>query len=82
MTRQDRRLERLRSIPTDYGWDELVAVLTALGYQLSNGAGSRRKFWRADNLAPISLHEPHGSQPVKRIYIRYVLETLIAAELI
>ena len=76
MTRQDRRLDRLRSIPADLKWAELVAVLSALGYTQQNGSGSRRKFWRADNLAPITLHEPHGSAPVCKQALRDIVDLL------
>lgn len=82
MTRHDRRLDRLRSIPADFKWSELVTVLEHLGYTLEKGSGSRRKFWRDDHLAPISMHEPHNNAPIGRTALRYVVETLTDASLI
>ena len=82
MTRHDRRLDRLRSIPADFKWAELVPILEHLGYTQENGSGSRRKFWREDNLAPISLHEPHNNAPIGKTALRYVVDTLSDANLI
>jgi predicted RNA binding protein YcfA (HicA-like mRNA interferase family) len=68
-------IERLKTIPADLTWDELVRVLSSFGYVEKKGKGSSRKF-RGDGLPAINLHEPHPAKIVKRYALRYVLETL------
>ena len=77
MSKADKLITRLLSLPKDFTWDELTAVLKYFGYsELSTGktGGSRRKFVNEKN-SIISLHKPHPGNIVKR----YALEIVIAA---
>ncbi|KEO52472.1 MULTISPECIES: type II toxin-antitoxin system HicA family toxin [Thalassospira] len=84
MGRKDKLIERLKSRPKDFSWDELVRLLTALGYTENNSGktgGSRRKFTHAT--APtISLHKPHPGNIVKLYVINEVLRLLTEEKLI
>ncbi|MDA0218977.1 MAG: type II toxin-antitoxin system HicA family toxin [Proteobacteria bacterium] len=79
MTRKDKLVARFRQRPRDFTWDELVRLLTMLGYhEATTGktGGSRRRFLHA-NAPAISLHRPHPGSIVKMYVmdeVRRVLE--------
>ena len=52
-------LQRLESKPSDYTQEELIGLMTALGYELKASGGSRRKFIQAEMKATLFLHQPH-----------------------
>lgn len=84
MGRADKLIARFKSRPKDFSWDELVRLLTALGYRevkTGKSGGSRRKFVH-DSAPTIALHKPHPGNIVKSYVIDYVLETLIEEKLI
>lgn len=84
MGRVDKLIARFKSRPKDFSWDELVRLLTALGYcevKTGKSGGSRRKFVH-DSAPTIALHKPHPGNIVKSYVIDYVLETLIEEKLI
>ncbi len=76
MSKLDKALARLSSRPSDYHWSELVALLTALGYHLEQGNGSRRNFIRTKGKLPLSLHEPHPNGILKAYAVKQVMEYL------
>lgn len=78
MSRNEKLLSRLVSIPTDFTWNELVSVLAYYGYKELKGGktgGSRRKF-ADDQKRIIALHKPHPSNLVKQYAIREVIAHL------
>jgi len=80
MSRNEKLLSRLLSVPSDFSWDELVRILSYFGYkELKPGktGGSRRKF-ADDNKHIISLHKPHPANIVKEYAIRLVIADLKA----
>ena len=84
MGRLDKLIARLKSRPKDFSWDELVRLLTSLGYQevkTGKSGGSRRKFIH-ETAPTIALHKPHPGNIVKSYVIDYVLELLIKEKLI
>lgn len=68
-------IERFKTCPSDFTWDDLVRLLRSFGYDEKKGAGSRRKF-RGKNLPSINLHEPHPGRIVKQYALRQVREML------
>lgn len=67
MSKIEKLIERLKSKPKDFTWEEMVKVLKYFGYdQISQGktGGSRRKFVN-QNQQIISLHEPHPQNVLK-----------------
>ncbi|PKP77140.1 MAG: hexulose-6-phosphate synthase [Alphaproteobacteria bacterium HGW-Alphaproteobacteria-3] len=78
MTRKDKLIARLKGRPRDLTWDELVRLLSALGYEEARSGktgGSRRRFVHAS--APIvSLHKPHPGNIVKMYVIDDVMRVL------
>ncbi|TDG35949.1 type II toxin-antitoxin system HicA family toxin [Pedobacter changchengzhani] len=78
MSRNEKLLSRLLSVPKDFTWDELISLLAYYDYKkIKSGktGGSRRKFADAKKNI-ISLHEPHPSNVMKGYAIRDVIEYL------
>jgi predicted RNA binding protein YcfA (HicA-like mRNA interferase family) len=71
----EKLIERFKTIPADFTWDELTRVLSHFGYAAKKGKGSRRKF-KAERLPTLILHEPHPGRIVKQYALRYVKEAL------
>ncbi len=76
MGKRDKLIARLRTVPADFTWNELKAMLKALGYREVQGSGSRVKFDNGDADKLISLHKPHPEKIVKRYALRQLIEKL------
>lgn len=79
MSKTEKLLQRLLSIPKDFTWEELVKLLAHFGFEeLKKGktGGSRRKFADAQKRV-IILHKPHPGDIVKEYAIKQVIEYLI-----
>lgn len=69
MDKIDKTIQKLKSNPKDFTWDELRKVLSHFGFEeLKAGktGGSRRKFVNSSKDI-ISLHEPHPQKTVKAL---------------
>ncbi|HWK07692.1 MAG TPA: type II toxin-antitoxin system HicA family toxin [Puia sp.] len=78
MSRTEKLLQRLLSVPKDLTWEELVKILAQFGYiELKKGktGGSRRKFADAKKNI-IILHKPHPGNIVKEYAIKQVIVQL------
>ena len=78
MNKKEKLLKRLLSVPKDFTWSELVAVLEMFGYQERTGGksgGSRRKFFNQP-FEPIYLHKPHPKEILKEYQIKIVIDKL------
>ncbi len=78
MSRQEKLIARLLSIPKDFTWDELIKILSSFGFEELKGGktgGSRRKFVDA-NKNIINLHKPHPANVLKEYAIKDVIEIL------
>ena len=76
MRQHKKLLERLRSRPKDFRWEQLKTVLGGFGYEEEKGSGSRRKFFNPTTSVSISLHQPHPGNELKSYQIKDVLEHL------
>ena len=76
MRQHKKLLERLRSRPKDFRWEQLKTVLSGFGYEEEKGSGSRRKFFNPTTGVSISLHQPHPGNELKSYQIKDVLEHL------
>lgn len=78
MSKHQKTREKMGRVPTptDVRWDDLVGLLTSLGFSEMQGSGSRRKFFHEQTKALIILHEPHPQPIVKAPYVRYVMQCL------
>jgi hypothetical protein len=78
MSKTEKLLQRLLSIPKDFTWEELVKLLAYFGFEkLKKGktAGSRRKFADGEKKV-IILHKPHPGNIVNEYVIRQMIEHL------
>ncbi|MBO5634858.1 MAG: type II toxin-antitoxin system HicA family toxin [Bacteroidales bacterium] len=78
MGTKQKLLDRLKSLPKDFTFDEAVSVLKTFGYTLRNKgttSGSRVSF-SAPGRAPIMLHKPHPKKIMKQYAIKQLLEIL------
>jgi hypothetical protein len=83
MGKKEKLIERLKSNPRDFTFEEMQTLLTYLGFELSNKgrtSGSRVKFIKGD--VAIILHKPHPRKELLEYQIKQVLEILIKEELI
>lgn len=84
MSRREKLIERLKSKPRDFSWDELVRLLEALDYReaaTGKTGGSRRRFVH-ETAPPIMLHKPHPGSIVKMYVVHEVLRVLSEEKLI
>lgn len=84
MGRKEKLIKRLKTVPTDFSYNELATLLSCLGYATQQGSGSRVKFLRTnDNGADmINLHKPHPDGILKEYVLKQVIEKLEKEELI
>ncbi len=84
MTRKEKLIQRLKSKPKDFTWNETTSLLTGLGFtEVKKGktGGSRRRFINSNNVV-ITLHQPHPGNILKRYQIEQIIETLSGFDLI
>lgn len=78
MSKTEKLLQRLLSVPKDFTWEELIKLLGLFGYvELKKGktGGSRRKFAN-ENKNVIILHKPHPGNIVKGYALKQVITQL------
>ena len=79
MSRFEKLLQRFRTRPRDFTYEELRRLLKGLGYaELTEGktSGSRVAFYSANREHIIRLHKPHPAKELKRYQINDVFDEL------
>ena len=76
MGKQEKLVARLKTVPADFTWQDLTALLKTLGYQKVQGSGSRVKFNNGNADQMINLHKPHPGNIIKRYALRQLIEKL------
>jgi hypothetical protein len=77
MGRKEKLIERFKSKPKDFTFDEMRNLLELLGFELSHKgktSGSCVKFIKGH--VPISLHKPHPREELLEYQIKMVIEGL------
>lgn len=77
MGKLEKMIERLKSNPKDFTFEEMQTLLLALGFELSNKgktSGSRVKFFK-DGVF-IILHKPHPRKELLSYQVKQIIETL------
>ena len=80
--KKEKLLEKLKSNPKDFTFDEMKTLLEALGFEMSNQgktSGSRVKFMRGN--IPLILHKPHPKKELLEYQIKQIVEVLEKEEL-
>lgn len=78
MSKTEKLIEKLKSKPKDFTWEELIKILKHCGYELvaqGKTGGSRRKFVNG-NKQIISLHQPHPQNILKAYQIEIIIKHL------
>ena len=79
MSKNDKLLTRLLSLPADFTWDELRRVLRLLGYEeqtTGKTGGSRRAFTNLETGNIIRLHKPHPGNILKGYQLKQLVQQL------
>lgn len=76
MSKTDKQLLRLLSLPKDFSWAALVSVMQNHHFELHSGSGSGRKFFHAKTQTVFFLHEPHPEKIVKRYALKIAITAL------
>lgn len=82
MSKIEKLKNRLASCPADFGWSELVTLLTQLGFEEIQGSSSRVKFNHTKLNCLIQLHKPHSEKILKRYIIKEILTVLKSEKLL
>lgn len=78
MGQKEKLMERLKSRPHDFTFEEAEALLRYYSYQKSNKgktSGSRVAFVSAEH-PPIFMHRPHGRKELLAYQVRQLIEIL------
>ncbi len=77
MSRKEKLLKRMLSIPSDFTFDELKSVLESLGFSISNKgktSGSRVAFIKEQMI--IRIHKPHPTNIMGKTALKSVVSYL------
>ena len=80
---KEKLIERLKSSPKDFTFDEMKTALRSLGFKMSNKgktSGSRVKFQKGN--IPIILHKPHPRKELSEYQVKQIREVLERENLI
>ena len=78
MSKLEKQIERLKSKPRDYTYEEAKNLLNKLGFFENNKgktSGSRIEF-KDNNERKVTLHKPHPSNVLKPYVINNILNKL------
>lgn len=84
MSKTDKLLKKLKKEPppSDFTWNELITLLSSLGFKQMQGQGSRVKFIYPNLGYTISLHRPHPGNELKTYIIGQVKGALYELNII
>ncbi len=77
MSKKEKLLQRLKSRPKDFTFEEMRTLLEMLGYAMDNKgktSGSRVKFTKNNDI--VILHKPHPGNIIPEYQIRQIIEKL------
>jgi hypothetical protein len=78
MSKKEKLIKRFLSMPSDFHYDEMVALLGYYGFfEVKKGktSGSRVKFLNEEGI-PIMMHKPHPTGILKRYQLKQIKEEL------
>lgn len=84
MSKKKKLIERLKRRPKDFTWDELVTLLSSLGFEeqvTGKTSGSRSLFMNQGGIS-IRTHKPHPAKIIKGYALDEIKELLERNELI
>ncbi len=75
MGTKEKLIERVKQLPSDFTWNELVRLFSIFGYELSNKgktSGSRVIFRNGESC--YIAHKPHPEKTIKKYVLIQVIE--------
>lgn len=80
MSKKQKLIEKLKSGPANFTWDEAVKLTGLCGFDLrKTGGGSARMFVHRSTRTKIRLHEPHPQNTLLPYMVDALIEGLKAA---
>lgn len=76
MGTKEKLIQRFKSKPKDFTFDELQRLLAGFGYQEQQGSGSRVIFVNDSSKHKVKLHKPHPGNILKRYQLDLIEEEL------
>ncbi len=78
MGQKEKLIERLKSKPKDFTFDDMEILLRFLSYQRTNTGrtSESRVMFVSDNHPPIMLHKPHPRKELLMYQIKQLIEML------
>ena len=77
MSKKEKLIDRLMKKPKDFTFDEMVTLLTAMGFSFHNrGKTSGSRVCFTNQKVTIILHKPHPGNELKRYQIKQIRAVL------
>lgn len=76
MSKLDKLLQRLNSATKTFPWQDLLSLLSQLGFVKKEMAGSRVRFYQPETKHMILLHKPHPENYIKGGALKDIRNTL------
>lgn len=76
MSKRGKLLAKLNAGSNTFPWVDLVALMTQLGYEQQEMAGSRVRFYNSSTGHMLRLHRPHPENTIKGGALKAVRQTL------
>lgn len=80
MSKSEKLIAKFKTTRGVFVWNDLVAMLGSIGFEMEQGSGSRVRFVKGDLI--IKLHKPHPGNEVKAYAVKQIQQTLKAEGLI
>lgn len=85
MSKKEKLINKLKSDPRDFTFDDAVTLLGLLGFKKHNKgktSGSRVKFAKEEDSIKIELHRSHPQKELKSYQVKQLIEQLTEEGLI
>jgi len=79
MSKKDKLIAKLKSLPPNFTFDEAETLLSLCSYQRydkGKTSGSRVKFYSTEKDSHIWLHKPHPRKELLEYQLKQILHTL------
>lgn len=78
MSTKDKLIERFKSLPSDFTFDELKAVMNRSGFSIQNqGATSGSRIAFTNGVLTIKMHKPHPGKIIGRKTLKNIKDFII-----
>ena len=86
MSTKEKLIERFKTLPKDFTFDELIKLLNGFGFEVNNKgktSGSRVRFQNVNLKLIIDIHKPHTTgMPIREATLKEIYNSLLNNNLI